>query len=385
MKKTLALVLVFICLFSTLTFGDDSINSDLTSALLGDYETGEILYGYNIDNPVEIASITKLMTYLVAMDEISSGRFSLEDVVVIGRAPTMVRGSSFKLKEGEEVTLELLLDVALIASGNDACVAISDHIAGSEPQFVKLMNEKAKELGLESAVFFNSSGMPEKEGQNMMSPVDIFQLSRYIINKYPQTLDITIRKSIDIPERNYKKDNTNGLIGYMEGVDGLKTGFTNRAGYCLVSTLEVIEESEDTVPFRLIGIVTGTSSEEARKIKSEVVLRYGIDNFNKIQVLSKEVPVKSIKIGDARNIDIDVFPKEDVFSLVKKGNNITKEISIREGLKAPIAKEQEIGKMIIYNEGKILKEVGLIVNNDVKRANFFIRIFRYIGAWVGLR
>ncbi len=389
MKKAISIIIAISIIFvnHNMSFCDEAnFKENLTAVLIGEYESGEISYEYNVDEKIEIASITKLMTYLITMDKISNGDISLADIVDIGINPTKVGGSTFNLYRGEKVKLETLLDAIMIASGNDACVAIAEHISGNEEEFVKIMNNKAKLLGLNSAVYYNSSGMPvvTKEGkkiQNVMTVRDIFKLSKYMISTYPQILEITNRTEIDIPEREYFKENTNLLLKEIPLIDGLKTGYTDEAGYCLIATLEIPKGDNNDKEFRLISIAMGAKSEEERKERSWKIINYLMNNYKKQHVLSKNLPITKLEILDAINPDVEIFPKEDVFKLKKSGDSITTKVELNEKLIAPINKGEKVGIIKINHNGKA-QEVDLIVKRDVKKAGFFTRIFRALQNFV---
>ncbi len=389
MKKIITITLFLIIILGNLSIGfcdDINLKENLTALMIGEYDTEEILYEYNIDKKIEIASITKLMTYLVAMDVISSTDISMDDIVNIGINPTKVGGATFRLYKGEKVKLETLLDAIIIASGNDACVAIAEHITGSEEEFVKMMNDKAKTLGIKSAVYYNSSGMPvvTKEGkkiQNMMSVNDIFKLSRHIISKYPQILEITDRTEINISKRQYYKENRNPLLKEIPLVDGLKTGYTDKAGYCLVSTLRIPKNDKNDQSFRIISIAMGAKSEQERKEINKKIINYVMDNYKKEHVLSKDVPLSELEIVDAVNPHLEVFPKNDIFKIKKLEDTVSIKVELNEEITSPISKGEKVGRVLINHNDKI-QEVDLIVKRDVKRANFFTRLFRVLQNFV---
>lgn len=384
MKKTITNIIILILFFTNISFAEDgNLNKGLSAVLIGNYNTGEIIYQYNIDETIEIASITKLMTYTVAMDIISNGDSNLDDIVTIGKNPTMIGGSTFELKQGEKVELQTLLEAVLIASGNDACVAVAEYLVGSEEEFVKLMNEKVEELGLKSGKFINSSGMPirTKEGdkiQNLMSVKDIFKLSRYVINKYPNILEITEKVNIDVPGREYFKENTNPLLKELEKVDGLKTGYTDKAGYCLISTLEIPKNNNNFEKFRIISIAMGAKTKEDRKEKSKVLLEYTINNYNNKQIISKNQVIEEIDIDNATKQKIQVYSKDNVVKLVNNNDKIETNICINKNIVAPLSKGDKIGKIEVYINGKKSEEVDLIVNRKVEKESFLIRLFRSI-------
>ncbi len=384
MRKTVILILIISIFFINVGFCDNEMfNENLSAILIGDYDSGEILYDYNIDNPIEIASLTKLITYLIAMDMISTGSVDLNDIVKIGKNPTKIGGSTFKLREGEEIKFHILLEAILIASGNDACVAVAEHLAKNEEDFVRIMNQKAQDIGLESAVFINSSGMPKttkqgKEIQNIMSVEDIFKLSRYIISRYPQILNITNKTEINIPERGYYKENTNPLLTEIPKVDGLKTGYTDKAGYCLISTLEIQKSKSNYQPFRIITITMGAKSMEDRKNYSKEILNYAIENYSRKLIISKDNINSNLYVNNAIDQNVEVYSKENVVKLVKKGDKIKTEIALNQNILAPLEKGQKVGKVYVYNNDKKIDEIDLIVNREVKKASFFTRFFRSI-------
>lgn len=374
MKNKILVVAIIISLLfvSSFSYGEVPFNEDeAKTLLLGDWETGEILYQKNIDKQVEIASITKLMTYIITMDKINEGKISLDDMVLVSHNAATIGGSTFWLREGEKVKLETLLEALLIVSGNDAAVAIAEHVSGTEEEFVKLMNEKAKDIGLNNTKYINASGMPVDDLQNVMTTRDIFNLSRYVISKYPQILKITCKPRLEIESRNFSKENTNVLIGKMENVDGLKTGFTDEAGYCLVSTMEVPAEIEGYLPYRLIAIEMGAKDKKTRKEVSTGLLNYGLNNFSKKEIFSAKDAIKNIEINNADDIEVKVYPSEDYSKIIKKGDKISIDIEINDKLKAPIKKGEEVGVASVFLNNKKIKEMPLVVNSDVKKASFF--------------
>ena len=202
---TAIIVLLSISLLSPIALAQVGIEDEVHAYLLGDSERGEVLEGYNIHKPVAIASISKLMSYLVIMESIDRGLISLDDNICIDEDITRIKGSSLNLKEGEIFTVKELLESFLVLSANDATYALAKQVAGREEDFVKLMNERAKKMGLKSAYFINSTGLPEGELQNTMNVEDIFKLSRYIIKNYPEVLSITSIPYIEYPDRDYKR------------------------------------------------------------------------------------------------------------------------------------------------------------------------------------
>ena len=376
--KAMSIFLLSILILSSGAFATVGIEDEVSAYLLGDYETGEILEEYNIYKSMEVASITKLMSYLVIMDEIQKDSISLDDIIYIDEDITKIKGSSLKLEEGESFTVNELLEAVMVVSANDATYALSKHVAGTEEAFVNMMNTEAKRLGLKSTIYFNSTGLPEGELQNMMSPEDIFVLSRHIIDKYPKVLSLSTIPYIEISSRNYREENTNPLLNEIKGVDGLKTGFTNKAGYCLVSTIGVNGVTSQDEDFRLIGIVMGTKSEGKRKEVGKSLIQYGLDNYSKRMLADENMPIDTIYLPKSRDKEIEVYPGRSFSAIVKDGDIIDTDIVIDEKLKLPLKKSDKIGKLVISKNGKILDEINLIVHEKVKKEGIFRAIGRYI-------
>jgi len=267
LKKSISFTLIILILTSFTAFANIDVSSDISAAVSGDLETGKIFYEHNIDEVVAIASTTKIMTYLVAREAIEKGEVSEDDIVKVSQYAASTKGSSFGLKPGEEITLGTLIDVILIVSGNDAAVAIAEHVGGSEEAFVQRMHETAEKIGLTTAKFINPNGMPidlEETDQNFMSTRDLFELTRYIIKNYPDVLKITDSESLVLIDRGYEKASTNPLLPEMEVVDGFKTGYTDKAGLCLISTVPVVIEEDTNMNRRVISVVMGARSHTDR-------------------------------------------------------------------------------------------------------------------------
>lgn len=374
-RKIGIITLLFVLLLNTSVFATIGIEDEVSAYLLGDYETGEILEGYNVDQSIEVASITKLMSYLIIMDEIENRSISMDDMIHIDKDTTKIKGSSLKLEEGESFLVEELLEAVMVISANDATYALSKHVAGTEEIFVEMMNRKAEQIGLNNAIFVNSTGLPQGEKQNIMSPEDIFTLSRYIMNKYPEIVELSTIPYIEIASRNYRKENTNPLLNEVKGIDGLKTGFTNKAGYCLVSTIGVNGRDIECEDFRLVSIVMGTESEAKRKELGKKLVEHGLNNYSKRILLDEDLPVDTIHLEKSRQKDIEVYPMRSFSTIVKTEDSIDIKTIIDEDLKFPLRQLDKIGKVIISKNDEILEEVDLVVHVDVKKQGIFMAIY----------
>lgn len=373
--KKISITLVLLIFISSIVYSDD-LNTGLKGALLADFESGKIIYSYNIDEPIEIASITKLMTYTVAMDEIKKKKLNLDEYVDIGENPPKEYGSIYRLKKGERIKLQKLIESMLIASANDSCVALSEHIVGSEEEFVKLMNKKAKEIGLKNTKYINSNGLPENEKQNLMSMKDILTLTRYLLKNYPEILDITNKEVLKKGKIVFK--NTNPLLTKIEDVDGLKTGYTEMAGYCLVSTMNVPKSQNNDKQFRFIGITMGAKSKPERTKRSYNLLDYGLKNYSYKKLVEQGQNVQESVVVNGENKTIEAIAKEDIYALVKKDSIITQKVEIIEECKAPINKGQYLGKVLYYLGEEKIAEGDLIAKSDVEKKSYITDILNYI-------
>ncbi|WP_130805465.1 D-alanyl-D-alanine carboxypeptidase family protein [Senegalia massiliensis] len=380
MKKIITICLLMIICFSQFTYADE-LSEGLKGAMLVDYETGELLYEKNIDDKLPIASITKLMTYVVTKDALKEGKVHLSDIVKIGENPPKEYGSTFYLKEGDMLPLETLIESILIASANDSCVAIAEHVAGSEAEFVKMMNQKAKELGLENTVFYNPNGLPEEDKrENTMTIREINVLTQYILHEYPEILEITDKMYIEINPRKFE-ENTNPLLKDIPLVDGIKTGNTNAAGLCLVSSIKLPKDKNKDKEMRLIAIVMGAETRKERKEKSQKLLEYGIENFGTKEIITKDKGI-NINLKKAKNQEVKLVPKGDDYLVVKNGDKISTKVLIDENLKLPLKKDKKAGVLEVYQNKKLKYKLDLFTNRDLKKANIFIRIYRTLFGWL---
>lgn len=259
----------------------------VNSVLTGDATTGEIYYRYQSDTPYPIASTTKLMTCLLAMEAVSTGKITLEEPVTISDAVQALSDSSdgvVPLKAGEQITVQELLLGALLPSSNECALCLAEAISGSEEAFVQMMNQKAQELGLSQTVFFNSNGLPSytedfvpSKRQNSMSAEDMFRLVSYLLKVYPQITDITSLEEATLPSLDMEVRNTNPLLRNLPEATGLKTGTTNKAGACLVTSLTA---DDGIMEHDLVVIVLGTEDSIERGRVSELLARYALDAFS---------------------------------------------------------------------------------------------------------
>ncbi|MCT4620923.1 MAG: D-alanyl-D-alanine carboxypeptidase [Marinisporobacter sp.] len=380
MKRITVIIITFILLLnSPISFADTKVNVNARAALLIEETSGEVLFSKNVKERFAPASITKLMTYLVAIEAVEKGKVSLEDIVTISDQAANEKGASYRLKAGEKIKLRELIETMMIVSANDAAFAIAEHVGVSMENFVRMMNEKAKELGMVDTHFVNPNGMPEVGEGNRMSAKDIGILAKYIIQHHKEEiLPLTDQEFYQNSKRNFYKKSTNGLLKVIPNVDGLKTGYTSEAGFCLTSTMNVNKESEDEKDFRLISVILGTKSDWSRVRESEKLLNYGMDNFIKKRIIKVKEPIEEINLWESKELPIKLLAKENAWGFGEK-DKIEKgrEVALLEEMPFPIVKGQKLGevKVTLYNDKVITMD--LISDRDVKKIPFkvFIKNF----------
>lgn len=371
MKKRILIITTLLMLFiNNIAFGFSGFENKAKAYLLADYETGQILESYNIDSQVEIASISKLLSYFVIMDEISKGNISFADRIIIDEDTAKVKGSSYDLKVGEVFSVEKLLKASIVISGNDATYAIAKHIAGSEAGFVKLMKNKAMNLGLKNAEIYNSSGLPiNNDGlQNKMTTRELFTLVKKLLDTYPEILELSRIPFISEPSRGFLEMNTNPLLKIVDGIDGLKTGFTGKAGYCFVSTLNIKGEIRETEDFRLIGIIMGSKNYEERTEISKALAEYGKDNYIKKIFTHKELPLKMLEYPKGEPNEIEVYPEESFSQLIEKDSVIEMDLQFN-NIELPINENTKLGTVTVLKNNKPIFTTSILNKEKVDAAN----------------
>ena len=375
-KTLLSLALIFsICFVGTAkSYAIFGIENKTKASLIGDANSGALFIAENIDEALPIASISKLMTFFLVKEKIAEGKFKLEDKVKVSVTASSEEGSSLDLKAGEEISVKDLLDGLMIVSGNDAAVALAELVGETESKFVTMMNDKASELGLKNATFTNASGLTKNGQDNKMSTRDIFTLSKTIIEKYPEVLEYAKTTVLEQPSRNFKKESTIPLVGEVEGVDGLKTGHTDEAGYCLVSTMKIKKgESE----FRIISVLMGAKTKADRAQYMKDMLNYAKQNIETRKLIDIEKFTKKVDVKSASNGYVELVPKEDIERVSMKGINYTTEVNVGE-VKLPLKKGDKVGEILIKNSNEVIATVDLVAKEDYSKAGLLSRTVRLI-------
>lgn len=337
------------------------------NAILMDYETGEYLFEKNIEEAVPPASMSKLMTVYILASKIKDGSIKLSDTFSVSenawrKGGAATGGSTMFLSIGDNVTVEDLIKGIVIQSGNDACIVVAENIAGSEEDFAILMNKTAKNLGLKHSSFANSTGLPHPDQR--MSMEDLAILSRHIIKEFPDLYHYFSEK--EFVYNKIKQGNRNPLLYSMKGADGLKTGHTEEAGFCLAASATKGER-------RLIEVMSGMSSNKERSEESERLMSWGFREFNNYKILSAGQNLGEAKVWYGQQDIVPLTVSADVIKTVhmSQTDNVKAFVEFDEPIKAPIAKNQKIGEVKIEIEGLAPLNVPLVAATDIKEVGFW--------------
>ncbi len=370
--KILSSLIIASLLFSNLVVfaeGKDEekqLTNSAKTALLMEYDTGEILYSKESDKRLPPASMTKIMTLLLVMEALEKGTITLDEMVRTSEHAASMGGTQIFLEPFEEMSVEDLIKSVAVASANDASVALAERIAVTEEEFVKMMNEKVKELGLKNTHFANATGLPAKN--HYSSAYDMAMMGKELlkyeeITKYTQIYEDYLRKG---SENEFWLVNTNKLVKFYDGVDGLKTGYTSEAKYCLTATAK----RED---MRVIAVVMGADTVKERNADITNMLDYAFGHYDLHRLYAEDdvmyewTPLKSKRTLQAK-------PEYNISLLLEKGDSIENyetEVMIDKDKMWPINQSDQVGKIAIKKDGNIVREHPLIVKDEVEEANIF--------------
>lgn len=346
------------------TVANPSFTFESYSQILMEPTTGQILYANNENEHMLPASVTKVMTLLLIMEQIDAGVLSYDDMVTCSKKASEMGGSQIWFKEGEQITIDDALKAICVVSANDVTVAMAELIGGSEENFVNMMNAKAKELGMENTHFMNSHGIDE-EG-HYTSAKDIAIMSRELITKHPNILNYTSIWMDTLRNGEFGLSSTNKLIRYYDGATGLKTGYTSEALYNLVATAT----RGDTT---FISVVMKAPISDIRMEETKTLLDYGFSTYETKKICSSNTVLDQIAINKNVNDKLETRIENDVYSLVNKGQNIDIDqvITYDEGITSPIEMNQVVGKIEIFNKATNEKigESSIVANNNVGKSN----------------
>lgn len=354
--------------------GNTDLGLNAKSVILMEESTGNILYENNPDERLPIASVTKVMTMLLIMEAVDSGKINLDDMVTVSENAMSYGGSTMFLETGEQLTVNDMLKGIAVASANDGCVAMAEHLAGSESAFVDMMNEKAKKLGMENTHFMNTNGLDEDD--HYSSARDVAIMSRELM-KHETIFNYTSIWMDTLRGGKFQLANTNKLIRFYDGANGLKTGSTSKALCCLSAAAKRND-------MQLIAVVLGAPTSAERFASAKSLLDYGFANYAVNTQITAGDEVQKIAVEKGVDKEVDVVAGDSCSTLVKKGqeDNITKEIKIDEAITAPIEAGQKIGTMTISRDGEVIADIDLNASSAVEKKgigliikDFFATIF----------
>tara|TARA_B100001063_G_C16719284_1_gene532594 strand:- start:133 stop:1284 length:1152 start_codon:yes stop_codon:yes gene_type:complete len=373
MLKKLTFILFINIAFINLSYANIDVKA--RTAILQDFLSGEILYEKEPDRSIYPASMTKIMTSIIAFDLIKSGDLSLDEKFFISekawRLSTAGYSSMFVMV-GDEVSVENLLKGIIIASGNDACIALAEGIAGTEEEFAIMMTSKAKEIGMENTNFANSSGINDPD--NYSTVRDIMIMSNYLIKTHPEFYEWFSEKEFTWDRTGgdpITQGNRNPLLYKNMGADGIKTGYLAVERYSLSSSIKRKGR-------RLIAVGSGFETKNSRSRESSKLLTYGLTNFDLVEISKKNEPLSSIDVWLGKDQTVKVYTKENIYKTIKKGQKkkLKAKIIYDGPIEAPIKKDQKLAKLkIIYNQD-LIGEYDLLAMKDVKKVNVFSRLLK---------
>jgi D-alanyl-D-alanine carboxypeptidase (penicillin-binding protein 5/6) len=373
--KYLSLILLIFVFLIKPAYGNFDVN--VRTAIVQDYLSGKILFEKDADRQIFPASMTKIMTSIIAFDLLKSGELSLEDKFLVSEKAwrlSQAGYSSMFIMVGDEITVENLLRGIIVSSGNDACIALAEGIAGTEEEFAIMMTEKAREIGMENTNFSNSSGINAPD--NLSTVRDILIMSNYLIKNYPnyykyyKETEFTWDRTGGDP---IKQGNRNPLLYKNIGVDGIKTGYLAYEKYSLASTIKRNDR-------RIIAVGSGFSSKNQRSKESLKLLTYGLTNFDTVNIAKKEEIFDELDVWQGTKKTVKSYIAEDVYKTIPKAKKKYLKVSINyQGpLKAPILKNDIIGKVKISYKDEQIGEYDLLAFENVKKKNIFSRFISSI-------
>jgi serine-type D-Ala-D-Ala carboxypeptidase (penicillin-binding protein 5/6) len=383
MKKHISITILVVLLFTLLSPAalakekaqTTEIVNNVASAVLIERDTGTIMYDKNSHEKLPPASMTKIMTMLLIMEAIDEGRLSMDEKVRASEYAASMGGSQIFLEPGEEMTTHEMLKGIAIGSGNDASVAMAERIAGSEEAFVEMMNNKVKELGLKNTKFQNTTGLPAND--HYSTAYDMAVMAKELL-KYEKITEYTGKYEDYLRETSDNKFwlvNTNKLVRFYPGVDGLKTGFTREAMYCLTATAE-------KNGMRVIAVVFGAPTSKERNAQVTKLLDYAFSQYQTHPMYKRGHSLGKAVISKGEKKSINAVTSEPISLLTKKGENIDKvkkEITINKKLKAPVYKGDQVGTIKLVKDGKVLSESSLVASENVKEASWWKLFKRSFG------
>ena len=347
------------------------------TAILQDYLSGEILFEKDADKSIYPASMTKIMTAIIAFDLIRSGDLSLDEKFLVSENAWRLSSagySSMFIMVGDEVSVENLLRGIIVASGNDACVALAEGIAGTEDEFAVMMTAKAKEIGMDNTNFANSSGINDTE--NLSTVRDIMLMSNYLIKEFPEEYKYFAEKEFTWDRTGgdpITQGNRNPLLYKSLGADGIKTGYLAVEKYSLASSIERNGR-------RLIAVGSGFNTKNDRSRESAKLLTWGLTNFDLVEITKANTPIEDIDVWLGKKDTVKTYIKNDIYKTIPKAKKRLLKVSLNYNgpIQAPIKKDDILGKLKLIFDGELIEEYDLLAYEDVKKLNVFSRLMKSI-------
>jgi len=369
LKKFLTVFLILFLLIPNFVYAEEELAKNAKSAILMETSTGTILYEKNKDDKVAVASLTKMMAQIIILEEIEKGTLTWEEEIKVSPNAAGYGGTQIYLQPGEIMTVRDLMKGISMASANDATVALAERIAGSEEAFVKMMNEKSKELGLKNTNFVNPTGLDENNHYSSaydMGLIAIELLKHEQILEFSSVYEDYLR--VDTPNK-FWLVNTNKLVRFYDGADGLKTGFTDNAKY----TMAVTAKRND---MRLLAVVLGEEVSKTRNKETTELLDYGFNLYKVSLIKEKGTVVKTVKLDKGSKNSVDIILKEDITVLSKKSDKekTYNEKIIIDNIELPLSKNQEVAKLELYDGNNKIGTYTLVIKEDIKKKSL-IKVF----------
>ena len=373
-SRILTYIIFYLFIFTSAKANFDVI---ARTAILQDFHSGEILYEKEPDRSIYPASMTKIMTSIIAFDLIKSGDLSLNEKFIISEKAWRLSTSGYSsmfIMVGDQVSVENLLKGIIIASGNDACVALAEGIAGTEDEFAILMTAKAREIGMENTNFSNSSGI--NDPKNYSTVRDILIMSKYLIEKHPEFYKMFSEKEFTWNRTGgdpITQGNRNPLLYKNLGADGIKTGYLALEKYSLASSINRNGR-------RLIAVGSGFQTKNKRSKESVKLLTYGLTHYDLVQIAKANEPIEVIDVWLGKENSVNAYVNQDIFKTIKKAKKKLLKVSINyEGpIEAPIKKDQKIASLKVFYNQEFIDEYDLLAAKEIKRVNFITKLIRSI-------
>jgi len=371
-KKILIFIVINFC-YTQFVVADFDVKA--RTAILQDYHSGEILYEKDADKSIYPASMTKIMTSIIAFDLIKSGDIKLDEKFIISEKAWRLSTSGYSsmfIMVGDEVSVENLLKGIIIASGNDACVALAEGIAGTEEEFAILMTAKAKELDMENTNFANSSGINNSENHSTVR--DILKMSKYLIKEHPEFYKWFSEKEFTWDRTGgdpISQGNRNPLLYKNLGADGIKTGYLAVEKYSLASSVNRNGR-------RLIAVGSGFESKNARSRESSKLLTYGLTNYDLVNIAKANIPFYKIDVWLGKKDFVIAYSNQDIYKTIKKAKKKLLKVSVKyDGpIEAPVSKNEKIATLKVVYDDELVGEYDLLASEEIKKVNFFSKLLK---------